>query len=135
MGSTWVHDPGEDNPTSQLLGVYGLEVKTCDYDNEQVWSVDSIEYTTDQIDYAWDAFLHVCFICDVLLSACVMVLKKTTSKFSFNIFSHYELSRIITLVINNIGKVILVIISKTASTPFPNLSCLLISILNMYLLL
>ena len=61
MGSTWVINPGEDNPISQLLDKYGLEVKTSDSDNEQVWSIESIEYTGDQIVHAWDTFLHVCF--------------------------------------------------------------------------
>ena len=56
-----MHNPGEDNPIRQLLDKYGLEVKTSDSDNEQVWSIESIEYTGDQIDQAWDTFLHVCF--------------------------------------------------------------------------
>ena len=36
-------------------------METSDYDNEQIWSIESIEYTGDQIEYAWDTFVHVCF--------------------------------------------------------------------------
>ena len=56
-----MHGPGEDNIISQLLDEFELEVETSDYDNEQIWSIESIEYTGDQIEYAWDTFVHVCF--------------------------------------------------------------------------